>query len=193
MLDANELRERALKIKAFAYDIDGVFTDGSLLALPDGDLLRVFNAKDGMGARVAYLNGFKQAIITGGVSKSVIHRCNTLGIPTEDIYMGSRNKLPDFFKFCEKYGFQPEEVCYVGDDLPDISILKSCGFAACPADAIEEVKEVCHYVSPNNGGRGCIRNIVEFVLKNQGKFIFDSEDYDGIKGGYGLAKDHPWK
>lgn len=179
MVNAGELKERLLKIKAFAYDIDGVLTDGSLLALPDGDLLRIFNAKDGMGCRMAYLNGFKQALVTGGVSESVMKRCELLGIKREDMFMGSRIKLPDFLKFCEKYGLSKEEVCYVGDDIPDICVLKECGLAVCPADAVEEVKAVCHYVSPYGGGKGCIRNLIELVLKTQGKWEFDPVAYSG--------------
>lgn len=161
------------KIKAFAFDVDGVFTDGSVLALPNGDLLRTFNSKDCFGVRTAADNGYPVAIITGGCSESLIHRSKSLGVKDKDIYQLSKNKLPDFFTFCEDYGFSPEEVAYVGDDIPDIPVLKVAGLSACPADAVDEVKAVCKYVSPFPGGRGCIRDLVEKVLKPQGKWSFD--------------------
>lgn len=165
------------QIKAFAYDVDGVLTDGSFISMPDGDLIRVFNAKDGFGMRMAKLNGFSQAIITGGVSESIVKRFAHIGLPPEDIYQNSRMKLPDFEAFCASHGLAPEEVAFVGDDIPDIVVLQHCGLAVCPSDAVAEVKEVCDYVSLYPGGHGCVRDLIEQVLKVQGKWIFNCKAY----------------
>lgn len=160
-------------IKAFAFDVDGVFTDGSVLALPNGDLLRTYNSKDCFGVRTAADNGYPVAIITGGCSESLIHRSRSLGVKDKDIYQLSKNKLPDFLHFCKEYGLKPEEVAFVGDDIPDIPVLKVAGLSVCPADAVAEVKDVCKYISPYGGGRGCIRDLIEKVLKPQGNWKFD--------------------
>ncbi len=164
-------------IKGFAFDVDGVFTDGSVLCTPEGDLLRSYNSKDGFGLRMAFLKGYPVAIITGGNSNSITKRF----IPhlANEVYLKSRNKVPDFLDFCEKYKLKPEEVAFVGDDLPDIPILKICGLAVCPADAVAQVKEVCDYVSLYKGGEGCVRDLVEQVLKVHGKWEFDPEAYSG--------------
>lgn len=161
------------RIKAFAFDVDGVFTDGSLLCTENGELLRTHNAKDGFGVRTAVLNGYPIAIITGGCSESVMKRFTSLGV--SDIYMKARNKIPCLMDFCTKHGIAPEEVVYVGDDVPDIPVLEACGLAVCPNDAADEVKEVCDFISPFPGGKGCVREIIEQVLKIQGKWSFDAE------------------
>lgn len=160
-------------IKAFVFDVDGVFTDGSVLAMPDGDLLRTFNAKDCFAVRMAVDNGYPVSIITGGCSQSIIHRATSLGVEAKNLYQLSRDKRPDFLKFCSDYGLQPSEVVFVGDDVPDIPALREAGLAVCPSDAVSEVKAACNYISPFPGGRGCIRDIVEKVLKMQGKWNFD--------------------
>lgn len=160
-------------IKAFAFDIDGVFTDGSVLALPNGDLLRTFNAKDCFAVRTAADNGYPVSIITGGCSESLIHRGHSLGVKDKDLYQLSKNKLPDFLNFCSDYGLNPEQVAFVGDDIPDIPALKASGLGVCPADAVSEVKAVCRYISPFPGGKGCVRDLIEKVLKLQGKWLFD--------------------
>ncbi len=165
------------KIKAFAFDVDGVFTDGLVLATDNGDLLRAHNSKDGFGIRMAVLNKYPIAIITGGGSESVKKRFRGLGV--EDIYLKARNKVPVFLEFCEKYGLKPEEVVYMGDDLPDIGILNICGLAVCPADAVPEVKEVCDFISPYGGGKGCVRDVIEQVMKIHGRWIFDPVAYSG--------------
>ena len=151
------------KIKAFAFDVDGVFTDGIVLVTEDGGFLRSHNAKDGYAVKMATLSGYQVAIITGGSAPSIKTRFAPLGI--EDIYLTSMNKLPDFMDFCSKYDLDPSEVLFVGDDIPDIDILKVCGLACCPSDAVAEVKEVCEYISIYPGGRGCVRDIIEQTLK----------------------------
>lgn len=170
------------EIKGFAFDVDGVFTDGSVLVMPDGDMLRSHNAKDGFGLRWAILRDYPVGIITGAYSESVRKRFEGVGVKPENIFLKSRDKMPDFYKFCEQNGITPEEVIFVGDDIPDIPLLKACGLAVCPCDAVQEVKDVCDYISLYPGGRGCVRDIIEQVLKIQGKWEFDANLYEGTYG-----------
>ena len=164
-------------IKAIAFDIDGVMTDGGILAMPDGDLLRVFNAKDAFGVRMAKMNGLKTAIITGGSSLSIPRRFTTCGVDEEDIYMHSRIKINDFHDFCSRHGLDASEVMFFGDDLPDIAIMRECGLGVAPADAVQEVKDAAAFVSPFPGGKGCMRHAVEMVLKAQGRWVLDDALY----------------
>ncbi len=165
--------QKIQKIRAFAFDVDGVMTEGGLLADLNGEFFRIFDAKDSFGMRMAYMNGYRLACITGGRSQSIIKRLLHCGFVEEDIYLGSRDKIQDFNDFCSKHGLAAEEVMYIGDDLPDIPVMKACGIGACPADAVEEVIEAADYVSPYPGGKGCIRKTIEMVLKAQGKWEFN--------------------
>lgn len=162
-------------IKAFAFDVDGVFTDGSVLALDNGDLLRTFNAKDSFSIRTAAVNGFPIAIITGGCSESIISRFNSLSIPSSDIYQMSKNKLPDLLHFCKRHNIDISEVLFGGDDVPDAETLRAAGVGICPADACIECKEAADIVSERCGGKGFVREIVERTLRAQGKWIFNAE------------------
>ena len=164
-------------IKAFAFDVDGVFTDGSLISTVDGDLLRTFNAKDCMAVRMCYMKGYPVAVITGGESKSIVNRILNLKVPMENIYQKARNKVDCLNDFCQRYGITPENVAYIGDDLPDIGAMKICGLAVAPADAVRQVKDVSDYVSMYNGGKMVIRDLVEQVLTVQGKWELDIEQY----------------
>lgn len=163
-------------IKAFAFDVDGVFTDGLVLAMPDGDLLRQFNSKDCFAVRTAVDNGFPCAFITGGVSQSLLHRARSLGITDKYLYMLCKDKAEDFRHFCKAVGLEPSQVAYVGDDIPDIPAIKAAGLGVCPADAVAEVRAAADLVSQYNGGRGCIRDLVEHVLKSQDAWKFDPKD-----------------
>ena len=159
-------------IKAFVFDVDGVFTDGTVLVTESGDLLRAHNAKDGYAVRSAVLAGYPIGIITGGTSATIPIRFKMLGI--KDIYIGSHTKIEALEDFCGKHGLQPAEVLYMGDDIPDLLVMRACGLACCPADAVEEVKQAAAYISPFVGGRGCVRDIVEQVMRLQGKWYQDS-------------------
>ena len=169
--------ERLRKIKAIAFDIDGVMTDGGILALSNGDLLRVFDAKDSFGVRMAKMNGLHTGIITGGSSESILKRFSVCGVDPDDIYLHSRIKLDDFNQFCKKHSILQEEVMFFGDDLPDIPVIEACGIGVAPADAVEEVKQAADFVSPFGGGHGCVRNAVEMVLKAQGRWHLDNALY----------------
>jgi 3-deoxy-D-manno-octulosonate 8-phosphate phosphatase (KDO 8-P phosphatase) len=170
-------KNKLLRIRAIAFDIDGVMTEGGILAMPDGDLLRVFDAKDSFGVRMAKMNGLHTAIITGGSSESIVKRFSVCGVDKDDIYLHSRIKLDDFNSFCQKHSLLPKEVMFFGDDMPDIPVLKACGIGVAPADAVKEVKRAADFVSPRKGGRGCIRHAVEMVLKAQGRWKLDDALY----------------
>ena len=164
-------------IKAFAFDVDGVFTDGLVLAMPDGDLLRQFNSKDCFAVRTAVYNGFPCAFITGGVSQSLLHRARSLGITDKYLYMLCKDKAEDFRHFCKAVGLEPSQVAYVGDDIPDVEVIRAAGLGVTPADGVAEAKEAADFVSPFPGGKGCIRDLVERVLKAQGKWEFKVDAY----------------
>lgn len=165
------------KIRAFAFDVDGVFTDGGVFCNLSGELFRTFDSKDGFGVRMATLKGYPCAIITGGRSGSIRARFRNCGITEEDVYLGSRDKIVDFNAFCKKHSLGADEVLYIGDDIPDIEVIEACGIGVCPADSVPEVLEVADYVSPCNGGRGCVRDAIEKVLKAQGNWVFDVARY----------------
>ena len=172
-----QLEERLAKIKAFVFDVDGVLTDGKILSTMDGELLRSFDSKDGFGLRMAYMNGYHLGIITGGRSESITMRFKACGISAENVYKGSRDKMLDFHDFLAKHNLKPDEVMYFGDDLPDLPVMLACGCGVAPADAVEEVKEQADFVSPYPGGAGCARNTMEMVMRLQGRWKLDVDDY----------------
>lgn len=165
------------KIKAFAFDVDGVMTDGGVYVEPNGDFIRKFDAKDGFAVRMASMNGYVLGVITGGASQTIKTRVKASGVPEKNVYLSSRDKVVDFLDFCRSNGLQPEEVCYVGDDIPDIPVLTMCGLPACPSDAVLDVKRCCAFVAEHNGGDRAIREIVETVMRCQGKWNFDALTY----------------
>ena len=171
------MEDKLRKIRAFAFDVDGVLTDGGILADLNGELYRTFDSKDGMALRMAIMKGYHLAIITGGRSESISNRFRTCGIRPEDIYLGSRAKIEDFEDFCSRHGLEAEEVMYFGDDLPDIPVMEACGCGACPCDAVDEVKEIADYVCSRQGGKGCVREAVERVLKQHGRWSLDVQEY----------------
>jgi len=161
-------RQELKKIRAFAFDVDGVFSE-FMLVDDNGHLLRTMNPKDGLALAIALEQGYKIAIITGGREQGLRKRFERLGI--EDIYMNTRNsKLFYFEKFVEKHALEPSQVLYMGDDLTDYYVMKAAGFAACPADAASEIKALAHYISDKPAGRGCVREIIEQVLRVQDKW-----------------------
>ena len=164
-------------IKAFAFDIDGVATDGGVFCDSDGDLLRTYDAKDGFAIRMAIMNGFPVAVITGGSSESIRKRMVTSGVKPEDVFLHCRDKREQFRQFCERYGLEPKDIMYFGDDVPDIDCMKMSGCGVCPSDAVEEVKEIAHYVTEHPGGKGCLREAIERTLREQGKWCFDAVTY----------------
>ncbi len=167
-------------IKAFTFDIDGVMTDGGILADLEGQLYRTFDAKDGFAVRMASMNGFPIGVITGGRSQSIRARFSSNGIKPEDIYLGSRNKIEDFEDFCGRHGLKAEEVMYFGDDVPDVEVLRAAGVGICPSDAVEEAKEAADIVADVPGGKAFVRKYIEKAMKAQGRWNFDAILYKKI-------------
>lgn len=174
----DELYEKFKKIKGFTFDIDGVMTTGDILVAEDGEFLRTYNAKDGFGIRMASMNDYKLAIITGGHSDTIIKRFKMFGIKEEDIYLNAKDKIKDFNDFCQRHNVTAENLIYCGDDLPDLPIIKVAGIGVCPADAMEEVKMQADYVSVFPSGVRFVREIIEIVMRIQGKWELDVEKYD---------------
>lgn len=161
-------------------DVDGVMTDGTLLCFDDHQAIRVFNAKDSFAIRFALMQGYKVAVFTGGETEGVRHRLITCGIGDDDIYLGCRGKINAFRSFCDKYSLSPEEVLYIGDDIPDIPVIKAAGIGAAPSDAVREARDAADYVSSSPGGKGCVREIVEKVLSARQKWMFTEEMYEKL-------------
>ena len=171
------MTEKLNKIRAFVFDVDGVLTDGGILATPEGDLLRVFDSKDSFALRMAYMKGYHVGIITGGVSESIKLRFRTCGVPMENIYLGSRAKIEDLQDFCNRHDITAEEIMYFGDDLPDIPVMLECGCGVSPCDAVPEALAAADYVTTRPGGKGCAREMIEMVLKLHGKWELDVQHY----------------
>lgn len=169
-------KEHLHRINTFVFDVDGVFTDGGILISEQGELLRTMCVKDGFAVKIALSHGYRVAIITGGTNMAVKERFQRLGIT--DIYMNSLFKDESMEEFLDNHQIDPGEVLYMGDDLPDIPAMKMVAIAACPQNAVSEVKEVCDYISHKKGGEGCVRDIIEQVLKIRGHWEFDKAKYN---------------
>lgn len=157
--------EKLKKVKAFVFDVDGVMTDGSVIATEDGYFLRNFNIKDGYAIQHAVKSGYKIAIISGGNSAGVQKRFAGLGV--QDIFLGQQHKESAYKSFLEKHELKDEDILYMGDDMPDYELMKKVGIACCPNDAAGDIREICHYVSPVAGGKGCVRDVMEKTMKLQ--------------------------
>lgn len=157
-------------IKAFVFDVDGVLSPNQLILHSSGDLMRSVNTRDGFGIKTAIESGFRVAIITGARSTSLIGRFHDLG--TEDVYLGSKNKMSDLELFVRKYNLTLSEVLYMGDDVPDLEAMRAVGMPTCPNDATVEVQAVSRYISNYPGGHGCVRDVIEQVMRSQGLWNF---------------------
>ncbi len=155
--------EHFQEIDTFVFDVDGVMTDGSVLLLDNGLQARKMNVKDGLALQMAVKNGYRVVIISGGSSEPVIHRLQYLGLT--EIYLGLKDKLKFLRAYLEQHNLKWKQVLYMGDDLPDIDVLENAGLPCCPANAVIEVRKISKYISPVNGGDGCVRDVIEKVLK----------------------------
>lgn len=191
-------KEKFKNIKALVFDVDGVFTDGSVILDQNGELQRIMNTKDGFIIKYAKDVGLDIAIISGGKSNAVLRRFMDLGL--EDVYLGVKgvfssdfkisntisnndsdgnthckeaNKMETLRRFCDKKEgvIIEEHVLYMGDDIPDLEVLSQAYLSCCPNDAVNEVKGIVDYISPFEGGKGCVRDVVEQVLRAQGKWL----------------------
>lgn len=164
-------KSKLKNIKAFVFDVDGVFTDGSVYLMPDGSMCRVMNVLDGYAVVKARKHNYPICVITGGDDPMVRNRINYLGIT--DYYAKIGNKLEKFEEFKTKYNLQNEEILTMGDDVPDISMMKISGISSCPENSVAEVKLMSDYISPIPGGKGAVRDVIEQVMKVQGKWLED--------------------
>jgi len=162
-------KEYLQAITTFIFDVDGVFTDGSLLVTSEGEMLRKMNVKDGYALKVALQKGYHVCVITGGTNEGVRIRLKGLGVT--DIYMGAHHKIDALNKYLENNSIDLKNVLYMGDDIPDIPPMKVVGLPTCPQNAVSEVKAVSKYISHIDGGEGCVRDVIEQVLKVQGKWM----------------------
>lgn len=167
-------------IKALVFDVDGIFTNGTLISTDQGEFLRIFDTRDGFGVRMASMKGLMLGIITGGDTPGVFKRLRVLGIPEDDIYLHSRCKIKALNDYCQRHSITPDQVLYAGDDLPDVPVLEAVGYSIAPADAVQEAKDAADQVSELYGGRGFVRSICEMVMKAQGLWEFSAEEYERI-------------
>ncbi|MBP2646133.1 MAG: kdsC [Firmicutes bacterium] len=158
----------AKQVKLLVFDVDGVLTGGELLVGAEGEVIKTFHTQDGLGIAAAHRAGLKTAIITGRTSEMVKRRGEELAIG--DIYQGTRDKVNALSLLIEKHGLKNQEVAYVGDDLNDLAVMEMVGLACAVANAVFEVKEIAHYIARSRGGHGAVREIIEMVLKAQGKW-----------------------
>lgn len=166
-------KEYLQHITTFIFDIDGVLTNGNVLINTDGELLRTMNIKDGYALKTAVREGYNVCIISGGKNEGVRKRLE--GLEIKDIYLGAHQKVDQLEDYINTNDIKMENVLYMGDDIPDIPVMKLVGLPTCPQDAVAEVKEMSKYVSFKRGGKGCVRDVIEQVLKVQGKWV---KNYD---------------
>lgn len=164
----DKINERARKIRLLILDCDGVMTDGRIILLPGGDETKAFDIKDGHAMRMAPRAGLRIAIISG--NQSVATRMRAKDLEVAHLHERAWDKLEPYEQILAEEGLKDEEVCYVGDDVVDIPVLRRAGLAVAVADAVEEVKEFAHLVTTRRGGRGAVREVIEFILKAQGKW-----------------------
>ena len=162
-------KSQLAKTTVFIFDIDGVFTDNIVYLLSDGEQMRTANVRDGYAVQHAVKSGFRIAVISGGKNEMTRARFEKLGVT--EVHLGSSNKKIVYESLQAKWGFSDSEVCYMGDDIPDLPILKRVGLATCPSDAVPEVKAVAHYISDKAGGHGCVRDVLEQALKLKGQWM----------------------
>lgn len=150
------------------FDVDGVLTDGTITITTSGEMLRTMHTKDGYAIKAALKAGFNVCIISGGTNEGVRERLKALGVT--DIYLGAHHKKDELREYMDSYNIKPEQALFMGDDLPDYEVMQMVGMACCPQDAVPEIKAISHYISHKDGGKGCVRDVIEQVLKVHGKW-----------------------
>ncbi len=161
------------QIDTFIFDVDGVLTNGIVTVFPDGQLIRQMNIKDGYALKAAVKLGFNVCIISGGKNEGVRNRLANLGI--RDIFLGAHNKIEQYNTYINEHNIKPENIIYMGDDIPDLPVMNRVGMPCCPSDAVREVQQISKYISDKKGGDGCVRDVIEQVLRVQGKW---NDNYD---------------
>ena len=170
---ATSYKQLMNNITTFIFDVDGVLTDGTIMVTTSGEMYRTMNIKDGYALKAAVMAGYNVCIISGGSNEGVRKRLEGLGIT--DIYLGAHQKMLQFETYCKQKNITPDQVLYMGDDIPDYPVMQEVGLAACPQDAVPEIKDVSEYISPINGGKGCGRDVIEQVMRVQGKWMTQFE------------------
>lgn len=176
-MEEKSYKEYLKDITTFVFDVDGVLTDGTVTVTTKGEMLRRMNIKDGYALKTAVDHGFNVCIISGGSNEGVRSRLKGLGVT--DIYLGISNKIDQLEEYFDVYNIESNNVMYMGDDIPDLHVMQMVGLPCCPQDAAPEIKAISKYVSHRNGGKGAVRDVIEQVMKIQGKWIknFDAK-YD---------------
>ncbi|PTX62213.1 3-deoxy-D-manno-octulosonate 8-phosphate phosphatase (KDO 8-P phosphatase) [Kordia periserrulae] len=172
-MEEKSYKEYLHHITTFIFDVDGVLTDGTVTVTTSGEMLRRMSIKDGYALKVAVQKGYNVCIISGGTNEGVRKRLQGLGIT--DIYLGAHQKVAQLQEYIAKKNIQLENVLYMGDDIPDIPVLKQVGLSCCPQDAAYEVLELCKYISHVDGGKGAARDVIRQVMKVQGTW---DENFD---------------
>lgn len=172
-------KEDIARVEAFVFDVDGVMTDGGIIPTPDGDFIRRYYAKDGYAMACAIREGYKVCIISGGRGAMLENRLKMLGVTR--MYLDCMDKVAAIEEFLKEYNLDRESVIYMGDDIPDLECMRVVGIPVCPADAAMEVIEASRYVSEYDGGRGAVRDIVEQVMRVQGKWAKNLKGVLGLK------------
>lgn len=160
------------QIKALVFDVDGVFTDTQMLITEHGELLRQMNTRDGYAVKQAIKAKLGLCVITGGSSMGIVKRLKGLGLT--DVFYGIEYKLPVLEKWMSDHSYRYEDILYMGDDLPDIEVMRRVGLACCPEDAVPEIREISAYISPFKGGHFCVRDVIEKTMRAQGIWTTDA-------------------
>ncbi|MCB0662876.1 MAG: HAD-IIIA family hydrolase [Saprospiraceae bacterium] len=168
--------EKFKQVHTIMLDVDGVLTNGKVIITEKGELIRSMNIKDGYAMKAALASGLKIMVITGGKSKGVVDRLKALGI--SEVYAGVSDKLERFEDLVDIFELDPEGILYMGDDIPDMEVMKRVGMPCCPADACPEIKEISLYISPIEGGEGCVREVIEKIMKLQGNWPMPTRSVD---------------
>ncbi|MGB2225027.1 MAG: KdsC family phosphatase [Polaribacter sp.] len=160
-------------ITTIILDVDGVLTNGYVTIMPNGELVRTMNIKDGYALKTAVDKGYRVCVISGGTNEGVRTRLANLGI--EDIYLGAHQKIEQWNLLKKKYKLDASEVLYMGDDIPDLPVLMEVGLPCCPNDAAPEIQQISKYISYKKGGEGCVRDVLEQIMRVQGKWTEETE------------------
>jgi 3-deoxy-D-manno-octulosonate 8-phosphate phosphatase (KDO 8-P phosphatase) len=167
------INDQLTNITTFILDVDGVLTDGTILVLENGLQARRMSIRDGYALQLAVKKGYRVLVISGAGASPVVDRLNKLGI--YDIHMGAADKLSIVRHYMAKHQLMREQLLFMGDDMPDLEVMQAVGLAACPADAADEIKQISSYISPVKGGEGCVRDILEKVMKLKGDWTHVQE------------------
>ena len=159
------------RIRTFVFDVDGVLTDGTLFVFDNGEQVRRMNIKDGYALQLAIKKGYRVAIFSGAASEAVVSRLKKLGVT--DVFMNVKDKRSGVLDYIQQYNITWNEVLFMGDDIPDHSVMREAVLACAPCDAVPEIKEIAKYISSYAGGKGCVRDVIEKVLKLNGDWDLD--------------------